>query len=252
MRVNLIYSTMDNILHIKNLTKVFGNLTAVNNVSFSVSKGEIFSLIGPNGSGKTTIAKSIVGLVKPTSGKITIAGKDIVGSPVEAKSTLGYIPDEPHAWNHLTGEEFLHLVGTLFNMEEDKRKKRVAELLNIYDLRGIEKGYFQNYSRGNKQKFSILASLLHNPGLLVIDEPIVGLDPKSISTTKDLFIKYVKAGGTILMVTHMLPIAEELADRIGVLDNGELIAIGSLSELRKKVNLKKQDDLEKIYLFLTE
>ena len=243
---------MKTILNIKNLSKEFGDLTAVKNLSLKVNQGEIFSIIGPNGSGKTTIIKIIVGLLKATEGKVYVDKSDVEKSPVKAKAKTGYIPDEPSVWNQLTGEEFLHLVGTLYNIDEEKRKKRIKKLLQIYDLAGIETGYFQNYSRGNKQKFTILAALLHKPKLLVIDEPVVGLDPKSIATTKKELQKYAGNTGTIFMATHVLSVAQDIATKIGVLKEGKLIEVGNFQELRKKAKLSEKTTLEDVYLKLTE
>ncbi|MBN2015333.1 ABC transporter ATP-binding protein [Candidatus Dojkabacteria bacterium] len=243
---------MSTILEISNLTKKFGSFVAVNNLSLKVEPGEIFALIGPNGSGKTTIIKIIVGLLKATEGKVKINNADVEEDPITSKSYLGYIPDEPSVWNYLTGEEFLHIVGTLHNIEEKERTKRIKSLLKIYDLEGIQKGYFQNYSRGNKQKFTFLGALLHKPEILVIDEPAVGLDPKSISTTENELQKYTKAGGTIFMATHILSIASSTASRIGVLKEGKLITVGNLNELRKQAQLASKASLEDIYLKLTE
>lgn len=243
---------MDSILSIKNLTKKFGDLCAVEDVSFDLPRGEIFSLIGPNGSGKTTLVKVVTGLLRPTTGSVKISGIDISVNPVEAKQNVGYIPDEPSVWNHLTGEEFLHLVGTLYGVAQATRITRLHKLLATYHLEGIEKGYFQHYSRGNKQKFTIIAALLHEPKLLIIDEPIVGLDPESIAITKIVLKDFVKAGGTILMVTHLLDIAEDISTRIGVLKLGELIDIGTLSELQHKAKLKENSTLENVYLELTK
>jgi len=243
---------MQTVLKLTNLVKEFGTLAAVNGVSLDVKEGELFALIGPNGSGKTTIIKTIVGLLKATSGSVQVGGFDVAASPTKTKSQIGYIPDEPKVWNRLTGEEFLNLVGVFFGMNVKQRKQKIQELLKIYDLEGVQKGFFENYSRGNKQKFSILASLMHDPKLLVIDEPIVGLDPKSTSITKKKLQSYVKNKGTVFLATHILDIAQDIATRIGVLDKGKLIAVGTLAELRKKAKLSDNSSLEDIYLSLTK
>ncbi len=239
-------------LQTQNLSKNFGNLQAVNNFSLSLKPGELFSLIGPNGSGKTTIIKIIVGLLKSTSGTVLINKHNIDKEPEVAKSLIGYIPDEPDVWNYITGEEFLYIVGQLYNMKKEDIFKIMPELLKKYELEGIEKDYYQNYSRGNKQKFAILAALLHQPKILIVDEPIVGLDPESIEITKNIFKEYVKKGGTILMATHILPIAEEISDRIGILSNGELLAINTQAKLKSNAKLSKGANLEKIYLHYTK
>lgn len=238
-------------LKVKNLTKKFNKIEAVKDVSFEVKSGEIFALIGPNGSGKTTIIKTIAGLLKPTNGAVLVDSHDVTKEPQAAKQVIGYIPDEPSIWSRMTGEEFLHFSGALYNVEEKKRESKIPELMKIFDLAEIEKSYFEDYSRGNKQKFTILAALLHNPKLLLIDEPIVGLDPTSAETAKSKFSEYARNGGAVLVVTHTLPVAEEIADRIGVLDKGKLTAIGSFSELKQKAGLGENDNLEDVYKALT-
>jgi len=238
-------------LKIKNLTKKFGNNPAVKDVSLEIKPGEIFSLIGPNGSGKTTIVKIIAGLLQPTAGLVTIGGFNITKEPVKAKALIGYIPDEPAIWSAMTGEEFLHLTGALYGMSEAERNRKLPELMAIFSLAGLAKGYFEEYSRGNKQKFAILAALLHQPKLLLIDEPIVGLDPLSAEIAKMQFVKFCRDGGAILLVTHTLAVAEEIANRIGVLKQGRLVAVGSLTQLRLQAKLQNSVSLEKVYRALT-
>lgn len=237
-------------LEIKNLTKKFGSKTAVDGVSFFVKSGEIFSLVGPNGSGKTTIIKNIAGLLRPGGGNIAVDGHDVVLDPLGAKSAIGYIPDEPSAWSGMTGEEFLHFAGALYGMGPEKRVQKLPELLKIFRLDGAEKEYFESYSRGNRQKFAILSALLHSPKLLLIDEPIVGLDPESATAAKREFIRFAKAGGAILMVTHTLPVAGEISSRVGVLSKGRLIAMGTMEELRARARKGLGSGLEDIYTAL--
>ncbi len=234
-------------LKVHNLTKHFGEKKAVDGVSFEINKGEIFSLIGPNSSGKTTIVKSIVGLLQPTSGHITIDNHDISKSPEDAKREIGYIPDEPSVWPTMTGEEFLSFTQALFGVDEETRMKRLPELLSIFNLNGLEKQYFEEYSRGNKQKFSITSAISHTPKLLLIDEPIVGLDPTGAEIAKKMFTEYAKNGGSILLVTHTLPVAQEISDRIGFLKDGKLVTVGTLGELREKAGLGGEATLEDIY-----
>ena len=174
-------------LTLSHVTKHFGEKTAVDDVSFSVAPGEVFSLIGSNGSGKTTLLKMVVGLLRPDQGIISVNQDDTVEEPLKTKSLIGYIPDEPAAWPGMTGEEFLHFVGALYGVDENRRKQKIRELLPLFRIDGSEMDDFDGYSRGNKQKFSILAALLHEPKLLLIDEPIVGLDPESALVAKDIF-----------------------------------------------------------------
>ncbi len=234
-------------LSVQGITKRFGRKTAVNNVSFAVKPGEIFALIGPNGSGKTTIVKLTAGLLRPTEGDISVFGASVTREPVATKSVVGYIPDEPAVWPAMTGGEFLHFTGALYGVPEKERAARVKKLLATFRLAGLEREYFEDYSRGNKQKFAILAALLHKPKLLLIDEPIVGLDPTSAELAKQEFVAFAKRGGAVLIVTHTLPVAEEIATRIGILKDGALVAQGTMNELRRKARLTPRATLEDIY-----
>jgi ABC-2 type transport system ATP-binding protein len=234
-------------LNISNLVKVFGEKRAVDNVSFSIDKGEIFALIGPNGSGKTTIIKSIVGLLAPTSGSIVVDNHSITAEPEAAKSVIGYVPDEPTVWDRMTGEELLHFTGALFGVPESERTSRIGGLMQEFDLNDLREEYFGSFSRGNKQKFAILSALLHRPKLLLIDEPIVGLDPRSADKAKQLLARTASEGGSVLLVTHTLPVAEEIAHRIGVLYQGKLVATGTLAELRSEKHLHADASLEDVY-----
>ncbi|MDO8515888.1 MAG: ABC transporter ATP-binding protein [bacterium] len=238
---------MESILKIEKLTKRFGDVRAVDTVSFEIEKGKIFALIGPNGSGKTTMIRTIAGLLAPSDGTVMVAGENVVTQPIRTKQSIGYIPDEPAIWAGMTGEEFLHFTGTLFGMEEKERLARVKELLGVFHLSGIEKNYFEDYSRGNKQKFSIMSALMHRPSLLLIDEPIVGLDPTSAEIAKAQFVAHAKNGGAVLIATHTLPVAQEIADTIGVLKSGELVASDTMEGLRKKAHLLSDASLEEVY-----
>ncbi len=234
-------------LQISDLTKKFGKVTAVDAVKLTIPTGSIYSLIGPNGSGKTTIVKMICGLLQPTNGTITVHGVNVVTQPVEAKGAIGYIPDEPSIWASMTGMEFLHFTGVLYGMDEKSRSDEIARLLALFKLESIANNFFEDYSRGNKQKFAIIAAMMHHPRLLVIDEPIVGLDPTSADIVKQQFVDYAKAGGTIFLVTHTLPVAQEISDRIGVLRGGRLVAEGSFAELRDQAHLRADAELHDIY-----
>ena len=240
-------------LRLEHFSKQFGGLKAVDDVSFEVGDGEIFCIIGPNGAGKTTIIKSTAGLLEADRGSIFVKDRNVAKFPEATKAMIGYIPDEPVVWPGMTGEEFMHFIGTLFGVSERDRLARIPKLLDIFELKGIEKGYFDTYSRGNKQKFSILAALLHKPKLLLIDEPIVGLDPLSARRAKDLFVQVAKKDyASILIVTHTLSFAEEVADRIGIMSRGKLVATGTVKELRKLAKLRAAASLEDIYLAITK
>lgn len=239
-------------ISVQHLTKRFGTTVAVRDASFAIAPGEIYALIGPNSSGKTTIVKSIMGLLRIDGGAILVDGHDVEKEPIATKSVLGYVPDEPSVWGSMTGEEFLHVVGALYGMKPKEREERIRELLPLFGLTDLAGEYFEDYSRGNKQKFSLLSGFLHAPKALLIDEPIVGLDPESAEIAKGEFKKFAKNGGSLLLVTHTLPVAEEIAMRVGVLSGGRLFAEGTLSELRSRAGLSASADLSEIYSVLTE
>lgn len=235
-------------IKISNLTKKFGQLVAVDNLNLEIKKGEIFGFIGPNGAGKTTTIKMLTGILAPTSGKIEIGGFDIQKKPVEAKKLIGYIPDDPYVYPELSGREFLYLVGRLFQVKNLENK--IKKLPSIYKIENIIDGPFKDYSRGNKQKLTILAALLHQPKILIIDEPILGLDPWSAQVTIKIFKDFAQKGGTIFVSTHTLSVAEEICTRIGVIDKGKLIFEGTIQKLEKVVQ-EKHKHLEELYLKLT-
>jgi ABC-2 type transport system ATP-binding protein len=237
-------------LKVKGLSKRFGDLKAIDKISLTVDDGKIFCLIGPNGAGKTTIVKSVAGLFEPDAGSIKVDGIDALANPRAAKSLIGYIPDDPSIWSVMTGEEFMHFIAVLFGIPPEERAPEIKRLLAEFDLAGIEQNYFESYSRGNKQKFSILAALLHKPKLLLIDEPIVGLDPLSARKAKELFKAFARAGGSVLLVTHTLSVAEDIADTIGLIKHGKLAAQGTMDELRKLAKLGPRASLEDIYIKL--
>lgn len=238
-------------LEISHLSKHFGVLQAVADLSLTIKSGEIFALIGPNGAGKSTTVKIIAGLLRPTSGSITIDGHSVVSAPLRAKAVLGYAPDEPAVWSGITGEEFLHLTGALYGMQPAERQAAMQPLLEAFNITGLRNTYFEEYSRGNKQKFSLVAALLHKPKLLVVDEPIVGLDPASVEIAMRLLREYTQTGGAVLLVAHTLQVVEELADRIGVLKESTLVASGTLAELRSQAHCEATDPLSSVYTALT-
>lgn len=234
-------------IEIKGVSKKFQNKTIVHTLDLSIKQGEFYTLIGPNGAGKSTLVKLLAGLLKPTKGDILLDGVSMVSEPKEAKSLIGYIPDEPTIWDGMTGFEFLNFVGALYNIPASQREQDIKRLLKIYQLAGTEHQLYQDYSRGYRQKYSILAALLHNPKILLIDEPIVGLDPVSIDITKDILEVFVREGGTVLMVTHTLFVAQELATRIGIFEKGKLKIEGTYKELVDKAHLPAKTSLDDIY-----
>jgi ABC-2 type transport system ATP-binding protein len=237
-------------LELIGVTKKFDDLAAVSDLSLKIAPGEIYGLIGPNGSGKTTTIKMIAGLYRPTRGAIKIAGLDAAEAPTRAKRHLGYIPDDPAAYDRLTGREFMSFVGKLYGMKRPDRTARIDALLGKYGLEHLADGLLGSYSRGTRQKISILSALLHEPSLLLIDEPMIGLDPLSARVTKELFREFAGRGGAILLSTHTLPIAEELCGRIGILKKGKLAEEGTMAELGVRAGLT-HGTLEDYYLALT-
>ncbi|MFH1046788.1 MAG: ABC transporter ATP-binding protein [Patescibacteria group bacterium] len=238
------------VLEVKNIYKTFGQLDAVRDLSFVVRPGEIYGLIGPNGSGKTTTLNIVAGLHRPTSGNVTVQGYDLALKPTGVKRQIGFIPDNPVAYDRLTGREFLRFVGELFDMDRRERDERIELLLGEYKIQDLADGLFGNYSRGTKQKISLIAALLHDPALLLIDEPMVGLDPASVLITKRILRRFADQGGAVLLATHTLSVAEEICQRFGLLTNGRLISEGEKSVLLHQSGLE-QGSLEDIFISLT-
>jgi ABC-2 type transport system ATP-binding protein len=234
-------------IKIKGVSKKFQDKTVIHNLDLHIKEGEFYALIGPNGAGKSTLVKLIAGLLQPTKGEILLDGVSMAEYPREAKSLIGYIPDEPTVWDGMTGFEFLNFVGALYGMSLKERSQYIQKLLKIYKLNGTEHQLYQDYSRGFRQKYSILAALLHSPKILLIDEPIVGLDPISIDITKNILDTFVKDGGTVLMVTHTLFVAQELATKIGIFEKGKLKIEGTYKELVDQAHLPTKTSLDDVY-----
>lgn len=211
------------ILQITNLTKRFGRTTAVKSVDIKVGKGEVYALIGPNGSGKTTLINMIVGLLHPDSGDVLIGGTSIEQRPVVAKTLFGYVPDNPTNYPFLSGIEFIRMTARLRSMEESQANKKISELIRIFPIHDILQNRIETYSRGNMQKVAFLSALVGEPKLLIIDEPIVGLDPISIKIFGDTLKSYAKEGNSVFLSTHTLPFAEKYATKIGILNKGVLV-----------------------------
>lgn len=241
-------------LKIENLTKKFktatGEFAAVNNLTLQIQPGEIYSLIGPNGAGKTTTIKIIVGLYRKDGGRITLFDEDITNDEAEKRKVIGYIPDEPVFYPYLTGYEHLNFIRALYKVSDSTFKKHLPELLKFYPMGDILSDYPAHFSRGNKQKLSIIAAFIHHPRLLVVDEPIVGLDPQSAEQTERLFREFADTGGMILISTHTLSFVEKVADKTGIIDNGKKIFEGSITDIKKRV--KGAKTLSSAFVSLTE
>jgi len=232
------------------LFKRYGDKVAVNNVSFDVYGGEVFGFLGPNGAGKTTTLKMIVGLLQPTSGAVKVAGYDIQTQSMLAKASCGYVPDTPNLYAKLTGRELLRFVGDLYSLDRDQAARRMDELLRMFDLSAAADDTVDSYSHGMQQKTSLAAALMHDPRVLVLDEPTVGLDPKSARLIKDILRQLADRGAAVMLSTHILEIAERMCDRIGIINKGQLIAVGTMDELRT-LDKTGQTSLEDIFLGLT-
>ncbi len=237
------------LIETKNLVKRYGEKVAVNNVSFDVFGGEVFGFLGPNGAGKTTTIKMIVGLLKPTSGTVKVAGYDVLTQSLQAKTVSGYVPDTPNLYAKLSARELLRFVGDLYELDLAHVQRRTEELLRLFELSAVGDDTIDSYSHGMQQKASLAAALMHDPRVLVLDEPTVGLDPKSARLIKDILRQMADRGAALFLSTHILEIAERMCDRIGIINNGELIAVGTMEELRALG--RGETSLEDIFLSLT-
>ena len=234
----------------KGLTKRFGALTAVDSLELDVPQGEFFAFLGPNGAGKTTTIKMLAGLLKPSSGSAIVAGFDIQQQPEQAKVRLAYVPDFPYTYDKLTSVEFMRFVGDIFGMEPRVIEERMDALFEKLHLQDYRHELTENLSHGTRQRLVISSALLHDPTVLVIDEPMVGLDPMHARIVKDEFKARSRAGMTIFLSTHQLSVAEELADRVGIIHCGRLIALGTVEELRAMSVAK--GGLENVFLSLVD
>ncbi len=237
------------LIELNDLCKNYGTKTAVDHVSLSVLGGEVFGFLGPNGAGKTTTIKMIVGLLQPTSGTARVAGYDVQQQPLLAKAATGYVPDTPNLYSKLSARELLRFVGDLYSMEPAQIERRTEELLRLFGLTEPGDDLIDSYSHGMQQKTSLAAALMHDPKVLVLDEPTVGLDPKSARLIKDILRQMADRGSAIFLSTHILEIAERMCDRIGIINKGQLIAVGTMEQLRSLGN--GEGSLEDIFLSLT-
>jgi len=237
-------------IELLNLHKCYGDKVAVADLTLSIPRGELFAFLGPNGAGKTTTIKMIVGLLRPNRGSVTVCGHEINMNGSPAKSKIAYVPDQPFLYDKLTGREFLYFVAQMYGIADKQRDKLLDDLVLRLDMGDFLDQFTQSYSHGMKQKVVLTAALLHDPEVLVIDEPLVGLDPRTARAVKDLFRRRTEQGTTIFMSTHTLDIAQDIADRIGILNAGKLVALGTMEELRHLA--LKTHNLEDIFLDLTE
>ncbi len=235
---------------VNNVSKSFGNRHAITNVTFSVRGGEVLGLLGPNGSGKSTLMKTIVGIIKPDSGSIQVLGTDVTSDPVAIKAIIGYVPESPRLYEFLSGVEYLDFVADIHMVAKGKRQERIAEFFKALDLEGRENELIHGYSQGMKQKLAIAAALLHHPRVLILDEPLNGLDPRSARIVKDVLQKFRDNGVPTIFSTHVLEIADAICDRIIIMESGQIIAEGTTQELKTKAG-SAGSTLEEIFLKLT-
>jgi len=236
-------------LVIKNLKKKFNNTWALKGLNLELDSGEIFVLLGPNGAGKTTTLKLIAGLLHPTEGEIHIEGIDLKRNPIEAKEYLGYVPDEPFMYGKLSGREFINFIAGIYNISKEDYEERLPGLLKTFGIGPWIDTMSESYSHGMKQRVIMCQLLLHDPNLILIDEPLVGLDPKTSKTVRELFLQLKKQGKTLFICTHTLSFAKEIATRIGIISTGELKFSGGIDELAR---ISGKKDIEEIYLKLSE
>ncbi|RLS78006.1 MAG: ABC transporter ATP-binding protein [Planctomycetota bacterium] len=232
------------------VTRTYGPRTAVADLSLSIPRGELFALLGPNGAGKTTTIRMLVGLLHPSRGAIRVCGHDLVSNPRAAHLHIGYVPDEPCLYDKLTGREFLWFIADMFGMPRHLAGARIDREIEHFELGEFADDLAERYSLGMKQRLVFAASLLHDPDVLVLDEPMVGLDPRSVRIVKDLLAARTREGMTVFMSTHTLAMAEEMADRVGIMVRGQLRFLGTLAELREQMTLETTT-LEQMYLELT-
>ena len=231
------------------LVKKFGDLVAVNDVTLTIPRGEFFAVLGPNAAGKTTTLKILAGLMKPTAGGVRVCGFDAQAEPMEVRRRLAYVPDFPFLYDKLTAWEFFRFIGQLFGMTDTQIETGAKELIARFHLADFAHLPLESLSHGTRQRVAIVSALLHEPEVFVIDEPMVGLDPQHARVVKDVFKARSRAGMTVLMSTHELSVAEEMADRIGIINHGKLIAVGTRDELRKLSGTS--GPLEEVFLALT-
>lgn len=238
-------------LTLKNMSKSYnkGVIKAVDNLDLVVNSGEIFGFLGPNGAGKTTTIKMIVGLLKPDEGNIILDGIDVWEESLKAKSMISYVPDNPEIYDRLNGIEYLNFIADMYGISRDERKSKIEYYSKLFNIEDALSDIISSYSHGMKQKLVLTSALLNNPDLFILDEPMVGLDPKSSFNLKEIMRKLCDEGKTVFFSTHVMEVAEKLCDRIAIINKGKIIAHGSMEELRE--HAKERTSLENIFLELT-
>ncbi len=232
------------------LTKNFGPVKAISNLSIKIEEGQVYGLLGPNGSGKSTLMKIIVGLIRPDGGEISIFGLRPYERPLDVRRIIGYVPENPRLYDFLTAREYLEFVSDLYGLDKEGKRDRIGHFLDAFDLSGREDEMLSGYSQGMRQKVAIIGSLLHRPRLLIMDEPLNGLDPRSAKIVKDLLNRLSREGVTTIFSTHVLEIAQAICNRIAILYRGSLVSEGTMDELKARAGMKGSS-LEDIFFMLT-
>jgi len=238
-------------IRLENLTKQYGKTLAVDRLDLHVPAGQVFGFLGPNGAGKTTTIRMVMGLLQPTAGRVVLGGHDLHRDPLHAKQLCGFVPDRPHLYEKLTGVEFLDFAADLYHTSDGTKATRRGELLELFDLTPWGSELIESYSHGMKQRLVMAAALIHKPRIMVVDEPMVGMDPRGARLLKEIFRNLAREGATLFMSTHSLEVAEETCDRIGIIHQGKLIALGTMDELRREAGPEANSRLESIFLRLT-
>ena len=238
-------------IELQDLTKRYGQTLAVDRLSLHVPRGQIFGFLGPNGAGKTTTIRMIMGLLQPTGGRVLLGGYDLHQQPLAAKQLCGFVPDRPYLYDKLTGAEFLAFAAGLYHVTDTTMGQRREHLLAVFDLDAWRDELIESYSHGMKQRLVMAAALIHAPRILIVDEPMVGMDPRGARLVKHLFRTLAADGVTVFMSTHSLEVAEDMCERIGIIDRGKLIALGSMEALRRQVGGHASSTLESVFLSLT-
>lgn len=239
-------------LDIRGVSKTYGKskAKAVDNINLQVNKGEIFGFLGPNGAGKTTMIKMIVGLLQPDGGDIMVGGINVWQNPIDAKKIISYVPDNPQIYTKLKGIEYLNFIADVYKVGKAERDERIKKYTTLFEINNALGDIIESYSHGMQQKLVLTSALIHEPELMVLDEPMVGLDPKASFSLKEIMKEYCSKGKCIFFSTHVLEVAERICDRVAIINKGKLIAVGSVEELKKK--LGEDDSLEEIFLEITK